>query len=109
MHFLIDEQLPVALVARLEAIGLAATHVSSIVGFGVSDEIIAQEAERLQAILVTKDADFVQMSAGGALACQIVWVRLGNMSNRALWTILHPVLPQILSELRRGERVVQLV
>ena len=109
MHFLIDEQLPAALVARLEAEGLAATHVSSILGFGATDEIIAREAERLQAIVITKDADFVQRSAGGELSCQVVWVRLGNMSNQALWTVLRPALRQILEEIERGARVVQVV
>ena len=109
MHFLIDEQLPAALAGRLEAEGLKATHISTVLGFGASDEDVAKVAERLNAILMTKDADFVHMSAGQTLSCQIVWVRLGNMSTQALWTLLHPVLPQILLELRRGERVVQLV
>ena len=109
MRFLIDEQLPAALVAQLEAEGLAATHVSSLLGYGATDEMIAREAERLQAILVTKDADFVQKSAGGALSCPVVWVRLGNMNNQALWSVLRPVLPQILEEIERGARVVQVV
>lgn len=109
MRFLIDEQLPAALAGRLEAKGLEAIHVSTLLGYGAPDETVASEARKLQAVLMTKDADFVQMSAGGVLSCQIVWVRLGHMSNQALWTILLPVLPQILLELKRGERVVQLV
>ena len=109
MRFLIDEQLLAALVGWLQAEGLEAVHVSMRFGYGASDTVVAGEAERLQAVLVTKDADFVHKSAAGSLGRPVVWVRCGNVSNKALWETLRPALPKILLELERGARVVQVV
>ena len=109
MRFLLDEQLPAGLVARLEGEGHQATHVCSTLGYGASDSAVAREAVRLQAALMTKDVDFVQRSVISALSCPIVWIRLGNVSNAGLWQRLQPILPRVVEEINQGVRVVQVV
>lgn len=109
MNFLLDEQLPAVLARRLEGEGYHAAHISDCCGYGTSDVDVAREALRRQAVLITKDFDFVLMSARSELSCQIVWVRLGNTNNDELWRRLRQALPQILAELGGGVRVVQVV
>lgn len=109
MHFLLDEQLPAGLVTRLEGEGFTATHVSVSLGFGASDTQVAREAERLNAVLFTKDADFVERSARYALKCPVVWIRLGNLSTRDLWQSLKTALPRVVEELNQGARVIQVI
>ena len=40
---------------------------------------------------------------------QIVWIRLGNISNSALWRALDPLLDEIVRALSAGERIVEVV
>ena len=86
-----------------------ATHVCSAHGYGLSDAAVAREAERLNAALMTKDADFMQKSAMLALTCPIVWIRSGNVNNLELWERLRFVLPRVVEEINHGVRVVQVV
>lgn len=107
--FLIDAQLPPALARSLSAAGHDAAHVNDI-GLGAAkDELIAAEAERRKALLVTKDEDFVIRANLGLLSIPIIWIRMGNTTNRALWERLEPVLPKILAAIDQGEAVVEVV
>lgn len=107
--FVVDAQLPPALAKRLVEAGHEAVHVHEI-GLGASsDEEIGREAVRRKAFLITKDEDFVVRSNLGLLQVPVIWVRIGNTTNRALWARLEPVLREILAAIDGGERVVEVV
>lgn len=109
IRFLIDAQLPPGLARRLAASGYAAEHVNRIGLGNASDSDIWEYAARMNAILVTKDEDFVALAGQEPAGAQVVWIRIGNISNDALWRALEPLLDQIVQSLNGGERIVEVV
>lgn len=107
--FLIDAQLPPALAMRMAEHGHEAVHVNDIGLGAASDNMIAKEVINRKAILVTKDEDFIVQSNLGRLAVPIIWIRFGNTTNHVLWKRLAPVLPDILTSLAGGEKIVEVV
>lgn len=107
MRFLLDAQLPPALALRISEAGHLGFHVSASLSGDAEDLAVAQEANRLGAVLVSKDADFVQLSARGLLHQPFVWVRSGNMTTARLWYLLGPLLPAIVLAVEAGERVIE--
>jgi predicted nuclease of predicted toxin-antitoxin system len=104
IRFLVDAQLPPGLARRLVARGYAAEHVNRI-GLGVeSDRDIWRYAARTQSILITKDEDFVVLAERDANGPQVVWIRIGNIGNEALWQALDPQLDEITQALDAGRR-----
>jgi predicted nuclease of predicted toxin-antitoxin system len=85
LRFLIDAQLPPGLARRLASHGYAAEHVNRISLGIASDLSIWRHAARTGAILVTKDEDFVALAEREPDGPQVVWIRIGNISNEALW------------------------
>lgn len=81
MNFLIDAQLPPALCGRLRERGHAADHLFELGLTAASDEEIAARAETDQAVLVSKDEDFVTLRLPDRFA--FLWLRCGNATNRA--------------------------
>lgn len=109
LRFLVDAQLPPTLALRLSALGHEARHVNRI-GLGeATDGAIWSHAAKRGAVLVTKDEDFVALARRDPGGPAVIWVRIGNTTNDALWRALEPVFPQIVSALERGERIIELV
>ena len=107
-RFLIDAQLPPALAERLAAAGFEASHVDRI-GLGrASDLAIWRQAPALADVLITKDVDFVQLARSDATGVAVIWIRIGNVTNAALWRVLEPALPEIVAALQAGERIVEI-
>lgn len=107
--FVIDEQLPPALAQHLRSEGYDAIHVYETGIGGATDDAVAREAVARKAILITKDADFVTRSNLATLSSPIIWIRLGNVTDQALWTSLQPILPAILDNIKHGARVVEVL
>jgi len=57
--------------------------------------------------LITKDEDFVGRCLGRADAPAVVWLRVGNCTNRVLFAWLEPLLPEITRRLEAGERLLE--
>lgn len=93
MKFLIDAQLPPALCGWLRERGHEAVHVAEIGMIAASDAEIAARAEADDAVLVSKDEDFVTLRLPDRFA--FLWLRCGNASNRALAAWLEPRWGQI--------------
>jgi predicted nuclease of predicted toxin-antitoxin system len=107
--FLIDAQLPPALAERLRERGHSANHIVEI-GLDVASDLeIWRFARDRGAILVTKDSDFVSLVDQDPTGPPVLWIRLGNTTNRALWQALAPLLSDIIAALERGERLVEIV
>ena len=84
MRFLVDAQLPPALARWLQGQGHEAEHIFDRLPPASTDTSVWQEALRLGAVIVTKDEDFRQHSLHTHDGPPILWLRVGNTSNRAL-------------------------
>ena len=71
------------------------------------DEMIWRYAAEHGAIIVTKDEDFANMRARVDDGPQVVWLRIGNATNRALHAHLDQVWPNVSRWLEAGEPIVE--
>jgi predicted nuclease of predicted toxin-antitoxin system len=109
MRFLIDAQLPPGLGTRPAERGHPAEHVNHI-GMGAArDRSIWDYAAQAGAVLITKDEDFVVLAGREPKGPQIIWVRVGNIGNHALWRALDGLLDEIIDALDAGERIIEVV
>ena len=109
IRFVVDAQLPPGLATQLQAAGFVAEHVNRI-GLGpATDRSIWDYVSREGAVLITKDEDFVALANRSESGPQVVWIRIGNISNAALWRVLSVVLDEIVQSLEAGERVVEVI
>ena len=109
IRFLVDAQLPPGLATRLTARGYPAEHVNRVRLGAAGDEAIWRHAQRIRATLVTKDEDFAALADRDPNGPQVLWIRIGNISNNALWRALEPLLDEIVQSLDAGERIVEVV
>jgi predicted nuclease of predicted toxin-antitoxin system len=76
----------------------------------VSDVEIWQHASlSCSGIIVSKDEDFPQCVFAAETAPQVLWLRVGNTSNRALFEWLQPIWPSIERSLQAGEKLVEVI
>ena len=73
------------------------------------DEAIREEAKRGGYIVVTKDEDFARMAWRLGPPPQVLWLRLGNATNKALLSWLEPVLSEALVALAQGNALVEVI
>ncbi len=107
MNLLIDAQLPPALATWLIQQGHIAQHIEDV-GLRNADDIeIWNYALTSGATIVTKDEDFAERTARTTSAPIIVWLRIGNATNRALLEWLEPRWPRIIALLEAGDRLIE--
>ena len=109
MLFLVDAQLPPALAGAFRQAGFQAVHLVDLGLLAATDEQIWEEAISRSAVLVTKDRDFPLRRAASNDGPAILWVRVGNMSNRRLIELALRALPAIIDAIERDEVVIELV
>ena len=73
-----------------------------------TDQEIFLAARREDAVVMTKDGDFVSLLDRLGPPPQVIWVTCGNTSNSRLKEILTATLPKALDLLRAGERLVEI-
>ncbi len=105
MKFIIDAQLPPGLAAWLRERGYEADHVADLGMVGASDIAIANRAASADAVLVTKDEDFLALRLPDQFI--LLWLRCGNATNRALFAWLEPRCAEIDRMLGIGERLIE--
>ena len=105
MRFLIDAQLPPALCDWFHERGHDAVHVRDALGGQTPDRAIADHAERLDFILVTKDDDFQLRHP--PIRYRLIWLRCGNITNRALRLWLDSVWAAIEVRLAQGDAMIE--
>lgn len=110
MRFLVDAQLPPALAVLLREQRHEAQAVREVGLRDAEDGDIWKFVSQNGMILVTKDEDFAQrILAEGSAGPTVLWLRVGNCSNRALREWLTPLLPSAVEAIQRGERLVEVV
>ena len=108
MHFLIDAQLPPALVFFFRDRGHDATHVFELFAHDEADEVIFERAITLGAVIVTKDEDFAIRSDARGAPPQVLWLRLGNCRNGPLVNAIAASFATAFEAFERGERIVEI-
>jgi predicted nuclease of predicted toxin-antitoxin system len=105
VKFLVDAQLPPALADWLRERGHSADHVSGLGLLAAPDAEIAARAEQGNYVLISKDDDFIRLRRPDRFA--LLWFRLGNASNRALFGWLEMRWPVAERMLATGERLIE--
>jgi predicted nuclease of predicted toxin-antitoxin system len=107
MMFLVDAQLPPALVIWLQEHGHSAQHVDEVGLREAEDVDIWNYALSTGASVITKDEDFAERTTRTSGGPPIIWLRIGNSTNR---TLIHWLLPRwqdILLLLKAGNRLIE--
>lgn len=108
MRFLVDAQLPPGLARWLGEQGLSATAVREAGLRDSDDGSIWNFATSGEWTVITKDEDFATRCIGNPDAPAVVWLRLGNCTNQALFGQLKPFLHEIERRLNDGERLIEI-
>jgi predicted nuclease of predicted toxin-antitoxin system len=108
VRFLIDAQLPPALARWLREAGHEANYVEELNLRKAEDSPIWHHGLENQAVLITKDEDFADRARGNRIAPVIVWLRIGNVSNRALRQRIIPQFPQIICWIEQDIPVLEI-
>jgi predicted nuclease of predicted toxin-antitoxin system len=108
VKFLVDAQLPPALARWLREAGHEAQAVREVGLREAEDGDIWNHALKAGAVIVTKDEDFPQRAQQADASPVIVWLCIGNASNRALREWFLPQLPQIIEWIEQGVRVLEI-
>lgn len=84
MRFLVDNQLPRALVQLLIQAGHQAVHVLDIELARSNDHAIWKYAAEYGCVLISKDADFAELAVIAPFRVPLIWVRLRNRRKTVL-------------------------
>jgi len=109
MNIWIDAQLPPTLANWVTNTFSIETSALRDIGLRDSKDIEIFEAARtVNAVIMTKDSDFVDLVCRLGTPPQIIWLTCGNVTNRYLRQILIVTLPDALERLRQGEMIVEI-
>ena len=101
MKFLIDAQLPRRLATQLQQASLEATHTLQLPdGNRTTDQALINLSTAKQAVLVTKDSDFVESFLLKKQPWKLVLVSTGNIGNDELLSLFERNIQQIVGHLR---------
>jgi len=96
MKFFIDAQLPRRLATELKQSGFEATHTLELPdGNRTADRALIDLSVTLQAVLVTKDSDFVQSFLLKRETWKLLLVSTGNIGNNELITLFRENITQL--------------
>ena len=108
MKFIVDNQLPIALAQHLQQSGMDCQHVLDVGLAEASDAEICRYAEEHNAVIISKDEDFLHLVKRPESRLKFVWVRLGNCRTAALLSAVDHFWPTLESCLDAGDRIVEL-
>ena len=106
LRFIVDAQLPPRLAVWLRARGHEAFHVRELELTDRPDPDIIAKAKEIEAVIVTKDADFMHLTRLES-SCSVVWIRFGNATSGDLLRSLEPIWQEIETALASGQRLVE--
>jgi len=105
----IDAQMSPAIAAWVSSnFSVSAVAIRDLGLRDAEDQEIFQAARRENAIVMTKDSDFVLLLDRFGAPPQVIWVTCGNTSNARLKEILTNTLPKALELLKSGEQLVEI-
>ena len=105
----LDAQLSPAMARWLASdFGVQAHPVCELGLRDADDPLIFDAARTAGAVVMTKDADFVQLLERFGPPPQVIWLTCGNTSNERLRALLHGAWPRVVELLRAGESLVEI-
>ena len=106
MKFIVDAQLPPGLCVWLAERWHIAQHVYDLGLGGSADVVIAERAVADDAIIITKDEDFLLLRLPDRFG--LIWLRIGNATTRNLTIWLEARWGQVEALLANNERLIEL-
>ena len=88
--------------------GFVVVHVRDLGLNEAEDSLIFSRAREADAIVITKDRDFVELLSRLGPPPRVIWCTCGNTSNDRLRAVLSETLGDALNLLNRGERLVEI-
>lgn len=105
----IDAQLSPALAQWLVGrFGVEAVHVSELNLVNASDPAIFDLARSVDAVILTKDRDFVELVHRRGTPPQVIWITCGNTSNDEMMRGLGATFEKACEILASGEAIVEI-
>jgi predicted nuclease of predicted toxin-antitoxin system len=89
-------------------LGLEAAALRDLGLRDAQDTLIFEAARNENAVIITKDSDFIDLVCRLGSPPQILWLTCGNVTNRSLKQLLTATLPGALDQLRQGEAIVEI-
>ena len=109
MTIWIDAQLSPAIAVWIESnFNIKTTALRGLGLRDAEDEEIFTAAKKANAIVMTKDSDFVSLLDRFGSPPRIIWLTCGNTSNSNLKIILSKTLRDAIDLLNRGEEIVEI-
>lgn len=107
MKFLVDNNLSWRLNRTLKNLGHDAEHISEYSLPGASDSAVWRQAEKLNAVIVTRDADYLDLVTQSDSGPAVVWLRIENMRYADVSRILESILPEAVERIMADARLVE--
>lgn len=107
MRFLVDANLPPALAEWLRSQGHFAVHAIDVGLASSPDRAVWAWAKSNQAIIVSKDEDFVMLRIHDPAGPTVLWIRFGNCSRHHVIARMAAHWTAISDALLRGEGVIE--
>jgi len=105
----LDAQLPPTLAPWIEAtFGIATQPVRDLGMTSAKDTKIFAAARKVQAVVMTKDADFVDLVDRLGTPPQVLWVTCGNTTNLRLRQVLMKCMATAITQLKNGVPLVEI-
>lgn len=73
-----------------------------------ADREIAMLANGLAAVMVSKDADFVDLKQRKVLQTPLIWIRLPNMTAKDTIAAILPQIPRLVLAIEAGESLLEI-
>jgi predicted nuclease of predicted toxin-antitoxin system len=109
MTIWIDAQMSPAIAAWISSnFAVKAVAIRDLGLRDATDKEIFKAAKREDAIVMTKDSDFILLLDKFGSPPQVIWVTCGNTSNARLKEILSSTLPKALELLKSSEDLVEI-
>lgn len=110
MKIWVDAQLPPTLAEWLSATfdDVEAAALRDLSLRDAQDIEIFEAARTENAVIMTKDSDFIDLVDRLGTPPQVIWLTCGNVTNRSLRQLLMTALPNVLEQLRQGDRIVEI-
>lgn len=88
--------------------GHQGTHLFDIGLKAATDTVVWEHARNENAVIISKDEDFVDRWLLSETPVALIWIRKGNCSTQALIAWLGPLWAEALKRLEQGERLIEL-
>jgi predicted nuclease of predicted toxin-antitoxin system len=109
MKIWVDAQLPPTLASWLNSrFEVEALSLKDLGLRDARDIEIFEAARAANAVIMTKDSDFIDLVCRLCIPPQIIWLTCGNVTNRNLHQLLSKTLTDALDKLQQGEIIVEI-